>query len=246
MTISLKDTRSAEFWLGVKEELPLQIGIIPFGLVFGILGLESGLTFWQTILMSAILFGGASQIVFAQLVATGTPAPVLIGSVSTINLRHVLYSVSIASYIRALPLWWRIILGYLLTDEAYVVSIRRFQNQPSSPYMHYHLLGAGMTLWIVWQLSTITGALAGTSLPSNWQLGFAVPLTFLAIAAPNIKLRSDLAAAFSAGISAILLQPLPWNLWLIAAALIGIATGLIVSRNETGKKRASMKEGTET
>lgn len=239
MTPAATQTRRAEFWLGVKEELPLQIGIIPFGLVFGILGLESGLTFWQTILMSSILFGGASQIVFAQLVATGTPAPVLIGSVSTINLRHVLYSISIADYIRALPLGWRIILGYLLTDEAYAVTIKRFQTQPSSAYMHYHLLGTGMTLWVVWQVSTITGALAGTSIPGNWQLGFAVPLTFLAIIAPNIKLRADLAAAIAAGTSAILLQFLPWNLWLIAAALIGIATGVIVNRNDAQAQSAT-------
>ena len=225
-------TRRSEFWSGIREEAPLQIGIIPFGLVFGVIGLESGLSFLQTILMSVILFGGASQIVFAQLVATGTPAPVLIGSVSTINLRHMLYSISIAPYIRDLPLRWRIPLAYLLTDEAYAVSIKRFQSQPASPFMHYHLLGTGLTLWIVWQSSTIIGAVAGASIPESWQLSFAVPLTFLAIVAPNIKLRSDLVAALAAGISAIALQPLPWNLWLIIAALIGIAAGVIASLNE--------------
>ena len=225
-------TRRSEFWSGIREEAPLQIGIIPFGLVFGVIGLESGLSFLQTILMSVILFGGASQIVFAQLVATGTPTPVLIGSVSTINLRHMLYSISIAPYIRDLPLRWRIPLAYLLTDEAYAVSIKRFQSQPASPFMHYHLLGTGLTLWIVWQSSTIIGAVAGASIPESWQLSFAVPLTFLAIVAPNIKLRSDLVAALAAGISAIALQPLPWNLWLIIAALIGIAAGVIASLNE--------------
>ena len=225
-------TRRSEFWSGIREEAPLQIGIIPFGLVFGVIGLESGLSFLQTILMSVILFGGASQIVFAQLVATGTPAPVLIGSVSTINLRHMLYSISIAPYIRDLPLRWRIPLAYLLTDEAYAVSIKRFQSQPASPFMHYHLLGTGLTLWVVWQSSTIIGAVAGASIPESWQLSFAVPLTFLAIVAPNIKLRSDLVAALAAGISAIALQPLPWNLWLIIAALIGIAAGVIASLNE--------------
>lgn len=225
-------SRRSEFWSGIREEAPLQIGIIPFGLVFGVIGLESGLSFLQTILMSVILFGGASQIVFAQLVATGTPAPVLIGSVSTINLRHMLYSISIASYIRDLPLRWRIPLAYLLTDEAYAVSIKRFQSQPASPFMHYHLLGTGLTLWVVWQSSTIIGAVAGASIPESWQLSFAVPLTFLAIVAPNIKLRSDLVAALAAGISAIALQPLPWNLWLIIAALIGIAAGVIASLNE--------------
>ena len=225
-------TRASEFWSGIRDEAPLQLGIVPFGLVFGVLGLEAGLSFWQTIFMSSILFGGASQIVFAQLVFTGTPAPILISSVSTINLRHVLYSVSIAPYIINLPLRWRIVLGYLLTDEAYAVSIKRFQHLPASPFMHYHLLGTGMTLWVVWQTSTVIGAVAGTSIPDSWQLGFAVPLTFLAIVAPNIKLRSDLVAALTAGICAIALQFLPWNLWLIISALAGITAGVIANKNE--------------
>ena len=225
-------TARSEFFNGIRDELPLQIGIIPFGLVFGILGLEAGLSMWQTIFMSSILFGGASQIVFTQLVATGTPAPVLIGSVSTINLRHILYSVSVAPYIRDLPLAWRILLGYLLTDEAYAVSIRRFQTQPASAFMHYHLLGTGITLWVTWQASTIIGVLAGTSIPEGWQLGFAVPLTFLAIIAPNIKMRSEIGAALVASLTAILLYELPWNLWLMIAALTGITTGVILSYYE--------------
>ena len=225
-------TARSEFFNGIRDELPLQIGIIPFGLVFGILGLEAGLSMWQTIFMSSILFGGASQIVFTQLVATGTPAPVLIGSVSTINLRHILYSVSVAPYIRDLPLAWRILLGYLLTDEAYAVSIRRFQTQPASEFMHYHLLGTGITLWVTWQASTIIGVLAGTSIPEGWQLGFAVPLTFLAIIAPNIKMRSEIGAALVASLTAILLYELPWNLWLMIAALTGITTGVILSYYE--------------
>ena len=138
----------AEFWLGVRHELPLQLGVIPFGLVFGILGLASGLTGLQTILMSSILFGGASQIVFAQLWAAGVPPLVVGSSAGMVNLRHVLYSASMAQHLQHLPLRWRILLGYLLTDEAYAVSIKRFQDVPHSPYQHYHLLGSGVTLWI--------------------------------------------------------------------------------------------------
>lgn len=231
-------SRTSEFFAGVREELPLQIGIIPFGLVFGILGMEAGMTFLQTVSLSSILLGGASQIAFAQLVATGTPAPVIIGSIGAINLRHILYSVSIAPYVRALPLRWRILLAYLLTDEAYAVSIKRFQSKPASPFMHYHLLGTGLTLWFVWQTSTIIGALADQTIPDSWHLSFAVPLTFIAIVLPNIKIRSDLAAAISAGLSAVLLQALPWNLWLILSAIIGISVGLIVDRNARNTRNA--------
>jgi predicted branched-subunit amino acid permease len=220
----------SEFWAGVRDEVPLIFGVAPFGLVFGVLGLESGLTPWQTILMSSILFGGASQIVFAQLWAAGVPPLVVGGSVSVINMRHILYSASIAAYLRHLPLRWRILLGYLLTDEAYAISIRRFQHAPPGPNQHFHLLGSGMLLWTSWQFSTIFGVLVGGTIPDAWSLSFAIPLTFIAIVAPILKTRADLAAATTAGTIAIIGQPLPWNLWLITAAIGGILAGWLFSR----------------
>ena len=157
--------RRTEFWTGVRQELPLQLGVVPFGLVFGVLGLASGLSPLQTILLSSVLFGGASQVVFAQLWGVGVPAPIVGASVSVINLRHALYSASMAPYLRTLPLRWRIPLAYLLTDEAYAVSINRFTNEPASPYQHYHLLGTGLTLWVCWQIATITGVVFGATIP---------------------------------------------------------------------------------
>ena len=118
-----------EFIQGIKDELPLQLGVIPFGMVFGLLGIEAGLSVWQTFFLSIILFGGASQIVFVQMIAAGTPPAVIWGSVSAINLRHLLYSMSMARYLRELPFGWRVILAYLLTDEAYAISIRRIMTR---------------------------------------------------------------------------------------------------------------------
>ena len=216
---------TAEFWLGVRHELPLQLGVIPFGLVFGILGLASGLTGLQTILLSSILFGGASQVVFAQLWAAGVPPLVVGGSVGVVNLRHVLYSASMAQYLRHLPLRWRILLSYLLTDEAYAVSIKRFQDGPHSPYQHYHLLGSGVTLWVAWQASTIAGVIAGTTIPHSWSLSFAIPLTFIAVVAPSIRRRADLVACVVAATLSLLCQPLPWKSWIMVAACGGVAAG---------------------
>jgi len=218
-------SHAAEFWLGVRQELPLQLGVIPFGLVFGVLGMASGLTGLQTILLSSILFGGASQVVFAQLWAAGVPPLVVGGSVGVVNLRHVLYSASMAQYLKHLPLGWRILLGYLLTDEAYAVSIKRFQDGPQTPHQHYHLLGTGVTLWVAWQLSTIAGVIAGTTIPDAWSLSFAIPLTFIALVAPSIHLRADLVACLVAALLSLLCQPLPWKSWIIVAAFGGIAAG---------------------
>lgn len=219
-----------EFCAGVSEELPLQIGIIPFGLVFGILGVESGLSPVQTICLSLILFGGASQIVFAQLVAAGTPFGVILASVTTINLRHTLYGLSMAAYLRGLPLCWRVGLAYLLTDEAYAVSIKRFSQQPASPFMHFHLLGTGLTLHLFWQVSTISGVVIGQTLPDSLSLGFVIPLTFIAILAPVVKRPAEMVAACCASAVVLTSSHLPWNLWLILAALAGIAGGLVTER----------------
>ena len=222
-------TAFEEFKRGLLDEMPLQIGIFPFGLVYGILGVESGMSILETCLLSVILFGGASQIVFAQLLASATPAGVILASVSTINLRHLLYGLSIASYLKNLPLRWRFLLAYLLTDEAYAMSIVRFRGQPPSPFMHYHLLGTGSLLFIVWQISTVSGALLGTTVPETLQLGFAVPLSFIAVLAPLIKRRAEIIAAFSAGATALILHDMVWNLWLICAAIVGIGSGWAVS-----------------
>lgn len=229
------ETSSAwgEFWIGVRGELPLQLGVVPFGLVFGMLGVASGLSELQTILMSSILFGGASQIVFVQLWATAAPPMFVGGSVSMINLRHVLYSASVAPYLRSLPRGWRILLAYLLTDEAYAVSIKRFVDIPNSAFKHYHLLGTGMTLWVCWQIATIVGVYASATIPPALSLEFAIPLTFIAMVAPAIKTRADLMACCVSGCIAVAGQALPWNSWIIVAAIGGIAAGWITLRLNT-------------
>ena len=219
----------SEFFLGLKDGLPLQIGVIPFGIVFGIIGLEAGLSPLQTFFMSSILFGGASQIVFTQLYATATPFTVLVTTVSAVNLRHLLYSVVMSEYLRHLPLYWRFALGYLLTDEAFAVSHQRYTQKPASDFMHYHLLGSGLILWFCWQLSTAIGILSGPTIPDSFQLEFAVPLTFIAVVIPSLTHFPQILAAISAGLAALIFQFLPFNLWLLAAAFCGIIAGTVSS-----------------
>jgi len=217
---------------GIGDQFPLQLGVVPFGLVFGLMGIASGLSSLQTILMSSIVFGGASQVVFAQLWATGA-SPLIVGSsVAVINLRHMLYSAAVAKYLRPLSLRWRLILGYLLTDEAFAISIKRFETTDRPELAHYHLFGSGLTLWVCWQIATIVGVLAGATIPDELNLGFAVPLTFMALVLPNLRRLSDIAAAASAALVALFGQALPWNTWIVAAAVVGITVGGILSHWE--------------
>lgn len=228
-------TARAAFWRGVLDEAPLLIGVAPFGLVYGVLALASGLSLWQAFALSFILFGGASQIVFAQLWAALAPVFVLAGSVFVLNLRHVLYSAAMAPYFRALPLRWRIVLAYFLTDEAFAISISKFQSQPDMPHKRYYFLGTGLTLWSGWQLSTLGGIWLGDLIPPALNLGFAIPLTFIALVVPVLRGHAELASAVVAGGVALLGQSLPWNTWIILAAICGIIAGWAVDKTQRGR-----------
>ena len=229
MLINSSQNSSAirEFLTGIKDGIPLQIGVIPFGIVFGIIGVDAGLTPLQTFFMSSILFGGASQIIFTQLFSTGTPFAILVSTVSAVNLRHLLYGMVMSEYLRHLPLGWRISLGYLLTDEAFAMSHLRFSKQPFCEYQHYHLLGGGLLLWFSWQFSTAIGILAGPTIPDSFQLEFAVPLTFIAVIIPSLTQFPYIIAAICAGLTALIFQFLPFNLWLLIAAFCGVGSAMI-------------------
>ena len=219
-----------EFWKGVLAQIPVQLGVVPFGLVFGVLGIASGLTVLQTILMSSIIFGGASQVVFAQLWSIGASPIVTGGSVAIINSRHIIYSANISKYISVLSLRWRLALGYLLTDEAFAISFQEFENR--NRFAHYHLLGGGLTLWVFWQISTVTGVFLGAKIPSYLNLEFAIPLTFIAIILPRLKSIAQISTAVTASIIAIFGQEIPYGLWIIIASVSGMFIGGLINQRK--------------
>jgi 4-azaleucine resistance transporter AzlC len=219
-------TPSREFWLGVREELPILLGVVPFGMIYGILALSAGLSPLDAQAMSSVVFAGSAQFMTANLVIAATPGLVIILTGFVVNLRHALYSASIAPYTRHLPLRWKAILAYLLTDEAYVVSILHYQREGEITYKHWHLLGAGLVLWTSWQISTGVGIFLGAQVPAEWGLDFALPLTFIALVVPGLKDRAGVLTAVVASLAALLFFGLPFKLGLIAAAFVAIAAGL--------------------
>jgi 4-azaleucine resistance transporter AzlC len=217
---------SREFWLGVREELPILLGVIPFGMIYGILALSAGLSVPDAQAMSSVVFAGSAQFMTANLVIAATPGLVIILTGFVINLRHALYSASIAPYTRHLSLGWKAILAYLLTDEAYAVSIVHYQRGGELTYKHWHLLGAGLALWTSWQISTAVGIFLGAQIPAEWGLDFALPLTFIALVVPGLKDRAGILTAVVASLAALLFFNLPFKLGLIASAFVAITAGL--------------------
>ena len=215
-----------EFLNGVRDELPLLLGVMPFGMIYSILALAAGLTTGEAQAMSVIVFAGSAQFMLVQLLAVSTPALVIIVTGFIINLRHALYSASLAPQIKHLSPLWKILLSYLLTDEAYAIAITRYYKRDASPNKHWYFLGAGVTLWSSWQISTAVGVFLGAQIPSSWSLDFTLALIFIAIVIPSLKDRPSILAAISASIVAVITAGLPYKLNLITAAIVGIVVGL--------------------
>jgi len=224
-------SRRREFLAGCRDESPILLGVAPFGMIYGVLALGAGLDAFTAQAMSSVVFAGSAQLIATRLIREGTPAAVLVMTIFVVNLRHALYSASLARELKPLGAGWKAVLAYLLTDEAYAVIAARVRQDADgtiSPLRHWYFLGAGFTLWFAWQLSTAAGVFLGAQVPARWQLDFTLALTFIALVFPALKDRATLAAAAGAGLLAVLGAGLPYKLGLVLAAIGGIAAGMLV------------------
>ncbi|HEY6406990.1 MAG TPA: AzlC family ABC transporter permease [Ktedonobacteraceae bacterium] len=237
-------TKRSEFLNGIKAELPILLGVVPFGLIYGVSARSAGIPPLAGQSMSFIVFAGSAQFVTAQLIGAAVPAGIIILTGFIVNLRHALYSASLAPYLKQLNTRWRMLLAYLLTDEAYAVVITHYQKPGDRSRKHWYFLGAGLALWITWQASTAVGIVLGAQLPASWSLDFALPLTFIALVVPNLKDRAGTATAAAAGIIAILAVGLPYKLGLIVATFVGIGVGLLLDSKSSNRTRGSKQEVT--
>jgi 4-azaleucine resistance transporter AzlC len=232
-------TRKRQFLAGVRDEAPILLGVAPFGLIFGALAISAGMPPALAQATSAIIFAGSAQFITAQLVGAGASGLVILMVVFVVNLRHALYSASVAPYVKHLGPAWKLALAYLLTDEAYAVVITHYQVDASEPETpdrrHWYFLGAGLTLWASWQASTLTGLLIGARLPASWPTGFFLPLTFIALVVPALRDRPSVVAAAVAGMVGLVASGLPLKTGLLLAALAGIAAGMWVERQAAGR-----------
>ncbi len=227
----------AEFAAGVRAEAPILLGVAPFGLIYGVLASSAGLPPALAFAMSPIVFAGSAQFIAAGLMGAGVPGVVLVLTTLVVNLRHMLYSASLAPHLRRLSPAWKGLLAYLMTDEAYAVVITHYERPTDPANKHWYYLGAGLTLWTTWQVSSAAGVLLGAQVPASWSLDFTLALTFIGLVVPALRDRSGLTAAATAGLAAVLGAGLPLKLGLFVAAAVGIAAGLLVEELQAARQR---------
>jgi predicted branched-subunit amino acid permease len=174
-----------------------------------------------------MVFAGSSQIVATQLFAAGAPGWVIVLTGWVVNLRFMMYSATLAQHFRGESRGARWLAGYLLTDQAFGVTLARvLDGRKDIPWFY---LGIAAALWLLWQVASLTGIFLGALVPKSWSVDFVVALTFIGVLTPLLRDRALAAAAVSGGLTSVFLV-LPLKLNLMAAALVGAAVGIAMEK----------------
>ncbi len=229
---------SAEFWSGARDTIPVIVGAIPFGIIFGALAINAGLSVAATIGLSVFVFAGSSQFVAAGLVAQGAGVLVIVLATFVINLRHALYAASLGPFLSAKSQRWLLPLGFWLTDETYAVVVQRYARDDGSHNKHWYHLGSSVAMYSNWQLCTVIGIVAGTQLQgmADWGLEFAMLVTFIGIVVPLLRRVPMVLCAVVAGGVSLWLREWPNQIGLMLGSMTGIAIAMLVDNNKISVK----------
>ncbi|QXH54009.1 AzlC family ABC transporter permease [Pseudomonas fakonensis] len=216
------------FTQGARDVLPLTTGIVPFGLITGVTAIGMGMSPTEAMGMTLLFYSGSAQLVVMQLMQSAALPVTMVVTALVINLRFLMYSASLGQHFNRLPRRQRWSLAYLLSDQSFALwSLKTPASGPGAFAFHYYT-GTAIVMWCGWNLAVLAGVLLGSGIPDAWQLGFAIPLSFLALLVPSIRNPATLGAAIVGGALAVLAVDLPYNLGLLVAALGGIIAGVTI------------------
>jgi len=224
--------RRAAWLQGLRVVAPALIALAAWGLVTGVATVKSGLTQWQAVGMSLLLFAGSAQLAALPLIAADAPIWVVMLTTAVVNLRFVIFTAGLYPYFRHLPIGRRMLLGYVTGDVSFALSVSRWTLEPppaqGSRERTWFYLGVCTGTWVVWQVSSIAGIFLGGGIPGTWGLDFVAILALLALVLPMIAGAPTIAGALVAGAVAVLAAGAPLKLGLVVAVLAGISTAMAV------------------
>lgn len=216
------------FKKGFLDVVPLTIPVIPFGIIYGVTATDIGLSPAITFVMSFIIFAGSSQIAFSQLFIAGASPIVMITSIAVINSRHLLYGAVLSQYLNKLSHYWKILLSYLMTDQAFSVSLSYLKKNKKKQNSHYHMFGSGFTLWFLWQISTLLGIVLGNIVPEQLGLEFTIPLTFLSLIILELRKLDHLIVIMTSGLASLATYSFPYKIYIIISALLSLVVAYVL------------------
>lgn len=228
-------TTRAAFTDGVRAIAGLIPGVAVFGLSFGALIRARGIDPIAGAASSLIVGAGAGQTAAIEVLAVGGATAIAVLSALIVNARFALYSAALAPMFGRFKPAWRWGLAYLVSDQTVGLYRRGQENWPSPAMQQYYILGATLPMRVSWVGGTVAGILLGPIVPDAWQVGFIVPLMFIALAIPGIRGLPELAAAVTGVVAVVSLKDLPLGLNIVAAALLGMTAGLLMYTRTSGR-----------
>jgi predicted branched-subunit amino acid permease len=187
--------------------------------------------------MSIIVYAGASQLAAIALMVQSAPTAIVLATVLVVNLRFVMYSASLAPFFRELSTGRKWLLSYGLTDHLFALVNARFTPEGSHKHVDAYYIGGAVPTWLTWNTMVAIGIFAGTMVPKQWSLDFAIPLVFLALVFPALTTRTHWITAGVALVAAFFTAGLPMKLGLITAAFVAVAIGTWLDYRQDLDKR---------
>ncbi|MEI6760280.1 MAG: AzlC family ABC transporter permease [Betaproteobacteria bacterium] len=230
------------FRVGAMDLLPAAPGIAAWGLMTGVAMVQSGLSTFEALLMSLIVFAGSSQLAAVPLLLAGAPMWVILATAFCVNLRFVVFSAHLRPYVMHLPLGRRLISGYFTADLTYVMFIKRYPQTSTDPAQiqaqQAYLAGNCLVNWLSWVCFSVLGVALAHVIPPRWGLGFAGNLALLGILCSLASSRLRVVAAAAAGAAAVAAYALPLKLNILVAIAVAVLLCMRLENTPWGRTEA--------
>lgn len=222
----------AAFHEAVRVSMGTLPGIFAWGLVSGMAMVKAGLTIWQSIGMTLLVFAGSAQLSALPLIAAHTPALVIFTTALVVNLRFVIFSAAISPHFSHLPWPRRLLYGYFSSDMLMAFFPQRFPHSTVGNHAgkRGYFWGISNPNWLAWQGGAFTGIFLAGQIPESWQVGFAGTLALLGVMIPLTINLAALAGVLVAGSVAVAAAGLPFRLGLLLAVICGMAAAMLADR----------------
>jgi predicted branched-subunit amino acid permease len=225
MFLSPAIRRQPEFRQGARDMIPIALGIGSWGLMTGVAMLKSGMSVFEAVAMTLLVYAGSSQLAAIPLLIAGAPAWVILATGFCVNLRFVVFSLHLRPYLIHLPRWRRMTHGYLTADMTYAVFTRKYPIAGKTPdeerAQEAYLTGNYCVTWCAWMGLSLLGILLANMIPQSWGLGFAGVLSLVGVVCSMATSRLRVLAVLIAGATAVAAYALPLKLNIVAG--IGVA-----------------------
>ena len=215
------------FRQGALDILPLSIAVLPWGILAGSMAINAGLNAAQAFAMSSIIFAGAAQLVSLGLIMSDASAVTIMITIFFLTSQHLIYALSLRSEVKKFPLPQRLMIGFLLTDEMFAVSLSKNASKSFA-----YLFGAGLCFYLSWCLFSALGMLLANAIPhlERLHLDFSIAALFILIIVPLIKNKASLIGVLVTTILVCVFKYFTWELGVVVASLIGMFCAVCVEK----------------